>query len=67
MTNVPHGIVIRVGQVRRDGKYPVTFLYQSTGNRLSKIMTAEQVREQWAKAEKEPGLYQISGMRGRPL
>lgn len=45
------GTMLYVGQLRRDGKYPVTHVFGS-GKRIQKLYTAEQVDEQIAKVTK---------------
>lgn len=40
---IKFGKTIRVGPRRKDGKYPVTFIFTSTGSRSNKLLTKEQL------------------------
>lgn len=37
------GVRVFVGKVRKDGKYPVKFVFCSTGGRVSKLFTLAQL------------------------
>jgi chorismate mutase len=57
---VKFGVIIRVGRRRRDGKYSVGFLFQSTGQRTNKLLTQAQLDQQCEKM-KGRGDVQIVG------
>jgi len=40
---IEFGTIIRVSRPRRDGKYPVSFVFKSSGQRLNKIYTRAQL------------------------
>jgi hypothetical protein len=42
---VEFGTVIRVGKIRKDGKYPVAFIFKSTGRRINAILTKEKLEK----------------------
>lgn len=42
---VDFGTVLRVGRRRRDGKYPCSFIYKSSGKRFNKLLTQAQLDE----------------------
>ncbi len=46
---VTFGVRLTVGARRKDGKYPCTFVFQSTGTRINKLLTAEQVASERSK------------------
>ena len=35
--------IMRVGRARKDGKFPVSYVFASSGTRFNKIMTREQI------------------------
>ena len=43
------GHVITVNSVRKDGKYAVTHAFASSGKRINKVYTKEQLEEQISK------------------
>lgn len=51
MSNNTDGINVFVGKRRKDGKFPVTFVFPLSGARSSKIMTEEALDEFLAKTD----------------
>ena len=41
--NITFGTVLFVHPARKDGKYPVTYAFMSTGKRIKKLLTAEKL------------------------
>jgi hypothetical protein len=60
--DIEFGTVIRVGAPRRDKKYPVSFVFKSTGKRVNKVMTREQLDRELARSPRA----EVFGYR-RPL
>lgn len=52
---------MHIGQQRKDGKYPVQFVFPISGKRLSKVMTKDQIDEAIAKAERGGTPYHVTG------
>ena len=50
----PEAPLAYVHQIRKDGKFPVTFVYPISGRKLSKLLSADQLR-----AEKLTGYYKM--------
>ena len=50
-TTSEHGVRMIVGARRKDGRHPVTFRFLSTGAKIVRLMTAEQIAEARAKYE----------------
>lgn len=58
--------IIRVGPRRKDGKYPVTFIFTSTGSRSDKIMTKEQIDASIQRARRGGSEPQVHGYMPSP-
>ena len=50
---IEFGTVIRVGKIRKDGKYPVAFIFKSTGRRINSILTKEKLDAEVSKPNVE--------------
>jgi hypothetical protein len=48
---IEFGTVARVGARRKDGRYPVSFVFKSSGRRINKILTADQLEEECRKED----------------
>jgi hypothetical protein len=58
---IEFGQVIRVGRQRKDGKYPVTTIFKSTGSRFNNIMTKAQLDEQIRKSRTSGNPAEVYG------
>jgi hypothetical protein len=58
---IEFGVIVSAGKKRRDGKIPVKHVYRSTGSRITKLMTPEELEAFKAKYASD-STYEFRGI-----